>query len=375
MAKSDRQWVKPDATPICEKSAAWTKRMIETDCEIANYLSTYSTPRMLCPDSGATSTMCPHRDMFIDYRDTRTANQCVRLGDESQHILIHGRGTMIMEVAGKVIAYDKVLHVPDLSAILLSSRVHRRAAKGCAFIADNSGCFLTYPDFHVEIDDTEDCTIECHPVSSTTIVPDFDGRCHVTQHSSKAAVARSFELGFRAMQTARINAVIKTQKIPEVQHPPTQQYPTVPVYSVPDSGGPNVKRIHSSDLRRYFGCRKLANWTQLEDTGTGIHVVDNRDAPPLLVISPPSNVIVTATCSSVHLTHSILSVWISATVTALAQEGTNLPLPWSTTAHVTFGSMVSKQSRLKTSSRHFGISLLTPVVSLDAFNATLMLAS
>jgi hypothetical protein len=91
--------------------------------------------------------MCPHRNMFVDYQDIRHERQYVRLGDEKKRILIHSRGTMCIEVDGRKIAYAETLHIPQLSAILLLTRVHCRSASGCSFLADNSGCFLTYPNF------------------------------------------------------------------------------------------------------------------------------------------------------------------------------------------------------------------------------------
>jgi hypothetical protein len=33
------------------------------------------------------------------------------------------------------------------------------------------------------------------------------------------------------------------------------------------------------ELKRYFGCRKFANWNLLETTGTGIKVIKDREGP------------------------------------------------------------------------------------------------
>jgi hypothetical protein len=118
--------------------------------------------------------MCPHKDMFVDYCDIREEQQYVRLGNQNKWILIHGRGTMCLEVEGRKIAYAHTLQVPQLSAILLSTRVHRRSAIGYSFLADSSGCFLTYPTFQKEVDDTFDCTIPCQRVLPDTHTYDFD---------------------------------------------------------------------------------------------------------------------------------------------------------------------------------------------------------
>jgi hypothetical protein len=67
VANWDTKWVRPPT--LCENWDAWesidTKRVGVT--EIANCLTTlYSSTRVLCPDSGATNIMGPHRDMFVD---------------------------------------------------------------------------------------------------------------------------------------------------------------------------------------------------------------------------------------------------------------------------------------------------------------------
>jgi hypothetical protein len=49
--------------------------------------------------------------------------------------------------------------VPKLRSPLLSVRCFRRL-HGCSFVADNSGSFLTFPDFVLPVDDSSDCTID-----------------------------------------------------------------------------------------------------------------------------------------------------------------------------------------------------------------------
>jgi hypothetical protein len=51
---------------------------------------------------------------------------------------------------------------------------------------------------------------------------------------------------------------------------------------VPNPGGPTPERINSSELKKYFGFRKLGNWKLLEDTGKGIHVVKDSEVPEML---------------------------------------------------------------------------------------------
>jgi hypothetical protein len=59
-------------------------------------------------------------------------------------------------------------------------------------------------------------------------------------------------------------------------------FPTVPVHSVPNSGASAVERINSFELKKYFGSRSLSDWTTLEHTGSGIHVIQDKDAPTTL---------------------------------------------------------------------------------------------
>jgi hypothetical protein len=61
-------------------------------------------PCTVCPDSGATSIMGPHRDMFLDYTDVRGQGLVVRLGDEDQTIPIAGRGTLCLDILGHKVA-------------------------------------------------------------------------------------------------------------------------------------------------------------------------------------------------------------------------------------------------------------------------------
>jgi hypothetical protein len=137
----------------------WNDREKDDLAEIANIAPCYPTcvkssvacsstfDRTLCPDSGATSVMGPHCDMFIDYVDLQGHKRVVQLGDENKTIPIYGRSTLCINVLGHAVAYANVLHVPVLSAILLSPRVHRGVTQGCSFLADHDGCFLTYPNF------------------------------------------------------------------------------------------------------------------------------------------------------------------------------------------------------------------------------------
>jgi hypothetical protein len=116
---------------------------------------------------------------------------------------------------------------------------------------------------------------------------DFDSRRHLTAHSSKEAVRVARTLAFRAMTLARLAGVQKaaghisdrtTTKIRN-KTCPDEDFPAVPVYSVSNSCIGETERINITELKRYFGCRKFANWNLLETTGTGIKVIKDREGP------------------------------------------------------------------------------------------------
>jgi hypothetical protein len=206
-------------------------------------------PRTVCPNSGATSIMAPYRDMFLDYVDVRGEGLVVRLGDENQTIPIAGRGTLKINIQGHTMAYANALHVPQISMILFSSRVHQQISPGCSFIADNSSCYLTYSNFVIPIDDTDDCTIKCARVGPNTVF-EFDSRLFLMGHSTQHGLRRTVALQLQTLHKARLGTLQKLQahlSLPsdiesseEVtsaskEAPPTLTLPTRPVYSVPDS--------------------------------------------------------------------------------------------------------------------------------------------
>jgi hypothetical protein len=253
--------------------------------------------------------MSPYRDMFKDFVDLSTQGRVVRLGDDNKTIPILGQGTLCLTVQGKTLALANTLYVPDLLAILLSSRVLRRMAPGCALVADHDGCFLTFPSFTFEIDDARDCTLPCTRVPSDTRLFDFDSRLHLSQHAStherrdhRQAIQVTYMhqarlAGLRKSQAHLDPHNLRTQdgslawSHPEdpatkdistsKKEPLAKEAPIRPVYSVSNSATKAEERMSSYDLKRMFGCRSLNDWRMLERTGTGLHVV--HEGSPLTI--------------------------------------------------------------------------------------------
>jgi hypothetical protein len=166
--KGERQWLNSHMTlnAVGIKAIHWSKTEHNDLAKLAQispvYLAWQTTksrpqhPRhnpTICPDSGATSIMGPHLDMFSEYVELCDKGIVVCLGDEDKIIPIAGRGNLSINMLGHTIAYVDALHIPNLSVILLPARVHQCIMPGCSFVANHSGCFLTYPNFTIEVDD------------------------------------------------------------------------------------------------------------------------------------------------------------------------------------------------------------------------------
>ena len=113
---------------------------------------------LACVDSGATGDMCPLREAFQDYVPLKSGYVTVA---NNARVPCLGRGTICLRLGGKTVRLRNALHIPDLDMTLISSRVHRRRGAGCSFVADGTGCFLTFPTFFLEIDDSLDCVVAC----------------------------------------------------------------------------------------------------------------------------------------------------------------------------------------------------------------------
>lgn len=111
-------------------------------------------------ESGAVDyTGIKHED-FVTHKAT-TASYVLGANDKKVPCL--GVGTVRFYALGKLIEITNVLHVPALCQSRYSSVRQHRRYDHCGFIANNSRCFLTFPDFNLESDGCQDCVL---PISS-----------------------------------------------------------------------------------------------------------------------------------------------------------------------------------------------------------------
>ena len=260
------------------------RRRLRSKIDITCYLSQTTCSfipdnciKQLCLDSGASHDLWNNRDDFISYTNITTSGRYVSLADDSK-IPIMGVGTIQFRIGSKVIRLNNVYHVPRLDMPLLSMRVHRRRAQGCSFIADHSGCFYTFPEFRIEVDDADDVTVpftSCHEDES----PDFcDTRSTRRGRRSRAAARRSVYLqhaiAARRMGHSRPTGMSTPTSSSENSSIPVTSgsaFPPIPNRYVPNSFGPKKMSYSCPQLTELFGCRKL-NYNILSHLGTGLEI-------------------------------------------------------------------------------------------------------
>jgi len=109
---------------------------------------------------------------FFNYKPC--VQSFVVLADKSK-VPCLGTGCVSLILGDKKVIFHDVLHVPSLRCALLSVRCLRRI-RGCSFLGDNSGCFLSFPSFILPVDDSLDCIIRGRFLLDTDDAIDFDSR-------------------------------------------------------------------------------------------------------------------------------------------------------------------------------------------------------
>ena len=120
-------------------------------------------------DSGATDHMFPDKSAFVSY--TPESSLRVKMGNNS-FIPVHGRGTAVIALNGRLVLVRDALHVPGLRLPLYSLRAHLNQP-GCCFIGlpatidASSSMHVCFPDFALQVDLSRDCYLAYRPVGDT----------------------------------------------------------------------------------------------------------------------------------------------------------------------------------------------------------------
>jgi hypothetical protein len=160
-----------------------------------------------CVDSGATHHMLNGvADDFSNYK----------LLPKGSHVLVAdnnpieclGIGIQFLRIDGCTIGRRQVLHVPALMAPLISVRQHRRN-QGCSFIANNAGCYLTFPNFSITVDDSTDCLLAYEIINPKEI--DFSKCDYMQDEPDRIDILASTE-------TRRLDNKRKSRTSPQQPH-------------------------------------------------------------------------------------------------------------------------------------------------------------
>ena len=198
-----------------------------------------------------------------------------------------GIGTIQFRIGSKIIRLNNVYHVPRLDMPLLSMRIHRRREQGCSFIADHSGCYYTFPDFQIEVDDEDDVTVPFSSCRGNESADFSDSRSTRRGRRSRAVARRSIYLqcAIRARRSApnrtdptfgAPSTVSDNSSIPVVS---SSSFPPIPNRYVPNSFGPKNISFMRPQLNDLFGCRKL-DYNILSHLGTGLEIPLSEEPAP-----------------------------------------------------------------------------------------------
>jgi hypothetical protein len=157
---------------------------------------------------------------LITYKPCRQSY--VILADKSR-VPCLGRGIIHLTLDDKQIILHDVLHVPHLQNPLLSVCCLRRL-QGCSFLADNSGSYLSFPNFIIPVDDSSHCIIPGRP-SNPCVTVDFDSRLF----GSVAAISDNTR--FRASR----RPILPSKKKPSIPSKEKPSTPTCSSFDVPSS--------------------------------------------------------------------------------------------------------------------------------------------
>jgi hypothetical protein len=98
VGKQESRWMKAAPTGWSDAERNDLAKLGNTSpvyiaCQTTSSSASISSSRIVCPDSGATSIMGPHCNMFSKYVDLCGKGLVVRLGDKDKTIPMAGRGT------------------------------------------------------------------------------------------------------------------------------------------------------------------------------------------------------------------------------------------------------------------------------------------
>ena len=262
-------------------SSIWTPDVLARDRKPSSERSSY-----LCADSGASRDLFVQREWFEDYTDVRAKNKFVVVADDTK-VLIHGIGTVRFNLAGHEVLLRKVYHVPGLNGSLLSIRTHRRRGEGCTFLADHTGCFLTFPSFFLPIDDEDDVILPCGPSRGGTLEYSQPLPSSQVLSAARRTASHTHATCRRSRISSSAPHLLRPEPISAKSDLDSTIDAVLPTHYIPESSSGAESRYSTADLHRLFGCRKF-DYSTLPFLGSGLHVTSDRE--PALTIGDTVNI-------------------------------------------------------------------------------------
>ena len=136
-------------------------------------VATKATPHdeYIIPDSGCRHHISFTETDFIDiHKFDKNDQPYVKMADDNTKLPIAGYGTIQLKFNTKIIRLA-ALYVPNMQTRLFSISQHIQYA-GCAFLAHSNNAILTFPNFIIDVQNTDEFKV---PVSSNTdVIVHFD---------------------------------------------------------------------------------------------------------------------------------------------------------------------------------------------------------
>ena len=226
----------------------------------------------LCPDSGASVNLTLLQSDFVDGACKPLANCYIRVTN-NELLKLEGKGTAQLQFGNHAIREQDWCHAAGLNTRLLAIRDHRRRP-GCSFAADNDRCHLTFPTFFLDIDDSDECVLECISGLSNQSV-DCDDAKPQQPATARQPAGQAFRVAHPLCHLMHEDTTIdQAAAIPtaEARLPPQQH---------PDSAAPQVCRFTNHEIHRLCGNRSISPLALQEATTNGI-IVNMGETPPTI---------------------------------------------------------------------------------------------
>jgi hypothetical protein len=112
------------------------------------------------------------KSIYLSYK--ACVHSYVILADKNK-VPCLGIDSIKINLGGRIVILHDVLHVSNIRSPLITVRCFQ-CLHGCSFVRDNTGYFLAFPKFFLQVDDSSDCIINGSHATNLSLETDFDSR-------------------------------------------------------------------------------------------------------------------------------------------------------------------------------------------------------